>query len=153
MWQPAFRPNDVESERQVILEEIGMRDDTPDDLVHELFEQAMFPRIRSAARCSARDGTIKAMPRDAIAAYHAAHYHPSNIVFAAAGNLDARATCSRVAELRTPPGTDASSRPRSPALARDRSPRRREPADGTGPRRGRHARAARTRPDRYAFTV
>ena len=36
-------PNDVESERQVILEEIGMRDDTPDDLVHELFEQAMFP--------------------------------------------------------------------------------------------------------------
>ena len=44
VWQPAFRPNDVESERQVILEEIGMRDDTPDDLVHELFEQAMFPR-------------------------------------------------------------------------------------------------------------
>ena len=43
LWHPAFRPDDIESERQVILEEIGMRDDTPDDLVHDLFADAMFP--------------------------------------------------------------------------------------------------------------
>ena len=43
LWRPAFRADDVESERQVILEEIGMRDDTPDDLVHDLFAGAIFP--------------------------------------------------------------------------------------------------------------
>ena len=41
--RPAFRPDEVEAERQVILEEIGMRDDTPDDLVHDLFAEALFP--------------------------------------------------------------------------------------------------------------
>ena len=44
MWHPAFRPDEVESERQVILEEIRMRDDTPDDIVHELFAAALFPK-------------------------------------------------------------------------------------------------------------
>ena len=43
VWSPALRDEDVESERQVILEEIRMRDDTPDDLVHELFAGALFP--------------------------------------------------------------------------------------------------------------
>src|ERR1700736_3789327 len=43
MWTPAFRTDEVESERQVILEEIRMRDDTPDDVVHELFAEAAYP--------------------------------------------------------------------------------------------------------------
>ncbi len=43
VWSPALRPDEVESERQVILEEIRMRDDTPDDLVHDVFAGALFP--------------------------------------------------------------------------------------------------------------
>src|SRR6478735_10945407 len=43
VWHPAFRAEEVESERRVILEEIGMRDDTPDDVVHELANAALFP--------------------------------------------------------------------------------------------------------------
>ena len=43
MWAPAFRPDEVEAERQVILEEILMREDEPDDLVHELLVEALFP--------------------------------------------------------------------------------------------------------------
>ena len=43
VWTPALRADEVESERQVILEEIRMRDDTPDDLVHEAFAGALFP--------------------------------------------------------------------------------------------------------------
>ncbi|MGH8978805.1 MAG: M16 family metallopeptidase [Acidimicrobiia bacterium] len=88
VWHPAFRESDVESERQVILEEIGMRDDTPDDLVHERFEQAMFPEHPLGREVLGTEGGIKEMARDSIASYHAAHYQPSNIVFAAAGNLD-----------------------------------------------------------------
>jgi predicted Zn-dependent peptidase len=87
LWNPAFRPDDVESERQVILEEIGMRDDTPDDLVHDLFTRAHFPDHPLGREVLGTEGTIEAMPRDGIAEYHHAHYEPANIVLAAAGNL------------------------------------------------------------------
>jgi predicted Zn-dependent peptidase len=87
LWSPAFRPDDVESERQVILEEIGMRDDTPDDLVHDLFTRAHFPDHPVGREVLGTQATIEAMPRDGIAEYHHAHYEPANIVLAAAGNL------------------------------------------------------------------
>src|SRR3954468_4154788 len=87
VWHPAFRADEVESERRVILEEIGMRDDAPDDVVHELANAALFPGhpLRRSA-LGTRD-SIAAMPRDVIADYHHAHYVPSNVVVAAAGNL------------------------------------------------------------------
>ena len=87
LWSPAFRTDDVESERQVILEEIGMRDDTPDDLVHDVFTRAHFPDHPLGREVLGTDETIEAMPRDGIAEYHRAHYEPANIVLAAAGNL------------------------------------------------------------------
>ena len=87
LWRPAFRPDEVDSERQVILEEIGMRDDTPDDLVHDLFAGALFPDHALGRSVLGTDSSIEAMPRDDIAEYHAAHYRPGNIVIAAAGNL------------------------------------------------------------------
>jgi len=95
LWRPAFRADDVESERRVILEEIGMRDDTPDDLVHDLFASAIFPDHPLGREVLGSDASITAMARDDIAAYHTAHYRPSNVVFAAAGNL----THERVLEL------------------------------------------------------
>jgi predicted Zn-dependent peptidase len=88
VWSPALRPADVESERQVILEEIRMRDDTPDDLVHDLFSAAMFPDHPIGREIVGSPKTIEPMSRDAIAAFHAQHYHPSNVVVAAAGNLE-----------------------------------------------------------------
>jgi predicted Zn-dependent peptidase len=88
LWSPAFRPDDVDSERQVILEEIGMRDDTPDDLVHDLFMRAHFPDHPLGREVLGDESTISGMPRDGIARYHHAHYEPANIVLAAAGNLD-----------------------------------------------------------------
>jgi predicted Zn-dependent peptidase len=88
VWSPALRPADVDSERQVILEEIRMRDDTPDDLVHELFAAAMFPGHPIGREITGSPETIEPMSRDAIAEFHGAHYHPSNVVVAAAGNLD-----------------------------------------------------------------
>ena len=87
LWRPAFRTDEVDSERQVILEEIGMRDDTPDDLVHDLFAGALFPGHALGRSVLGTDSSIEAMPRDDIAGYHAAHYRPRNIVMAAAGNL------------------------------------------------------------------
>jgi Predicted Zn-dependent peptidases len=98
LWRPAFRPDEVDSERQVILEEIGMRDDTPDDLVHDLFAGALFPDHALGRSVLGTGSSIEAMPRDDIAAYHSAHYRPANIVMAAAGNLTHDDLVARLAE-------------------------------------------------------
>jgi len=95
VWDPAFRVDEVDSERQVILEEIGMRDDTPDDVVHELFAGALFPSHPLGRSVLGSRSTISAMVRDQIASYHRAHYQPANVVVAAAGNL----THERVVDL------------------------------------------------------
>ncbi|HEX5614912.1 MAG TPA: pitrilysin family protein, partial [Acidimicrobiia bacterium] len=87
VWRPAFRPDDIESERQVILEEIGMRDDTPDDLVHSVFAATLFPDHPLGREVLGSEQTITEMARDAIAQYHGTHYQPSNVVLAAAGCL------------------------------------------------------------------
>jgi predicted Zn-dependent peptidase len=88
LWSPAFRADDVESERRVILEEIGMRDDTPDELVHDMFAAALFPDHPLGREVLGTETSITEMARDDIAAYHRAHYQPSNVVLAVAGNLD-----------------------------------------------------------------
>jgi predicted Zn-dependent peptidase len=88
VWSPALRPDEVESERQVILEEIRMRDDTPDDLVHDVFSSALFPHHPLGREVSGSQETISAVTRDQIAEYHADHYRPSNVVVAVAGNVD-----------------------------------------------------------------
>ncbi len=88
MWQPAFRPDEVEAERQVILEEILMRADEPADLVHEILAEALYPGHPLGREVLGEEATIVAMPRDDIAAFHAHHYRPGNVILAAAGDLD-----------------------------------------------------------------
>ncbi|MDP9388698.1 MAG: insulinase family protein [Actinomycetota bacterium] len=88
LWSPAFRPDEVEAERQVILEEILMRADEPADLVHEVFTEALFPDHPVGREVLGEEATIEAMSRDDIAAFHAAHYRPANVVFAAAGRVE-----------------------------------------------------------------
>ncbi len=97
VWQPAFRPDEVESERQVILEEIGMRDDAPDDLAHELFERTVFPAHPLGREVLGSESSITAMTREQIAEFHATHYHPSNVVLAVAGNVERDEVLERVA--------------------------------------------------------
>ncbi len=88
MWAPAFRPEEIEAERQVILEEILMHEDEPSDLVHELFAEALFPGHPLGREVLGDRSTITAMTRDDIAGYFEALYRPEAIVVAAAGNVD-----------------------------------------------------------------
>ncbi|HSO96959.1 MAG TPA: pitrilysin family protein [Acidimicrobiia bacterium] len=88
VWRPSLRSPEIESERQVILEELHMRDDEPEDLVHDVFSEAVFPEHPIGREVIGSAETIQAMQRADIAAFHARHYHPSNVVVAAAGNLD-----------------------------------------------------------------
>jgi predicted Zn-dependent peptidase len=88
VWSPALRDEDVDSERRVILEEIRMRDDTPDDLVHDVFAASVFPDHPIGREIAGSPATIEAMTPAAIAGFHDAHYAPDDAVFAVAGNLD-----------------------------------------------------------------
>jgi predicted Zn-dependent peptidase len=88
VWAPAFRPDEVDCERQVILEEIRMHEDTPDDLVHSLFSEALFPGQTVGREVLGVRDAIVAMSRDDIAGFHHHHYRAGNIVVAAAGNVD-----------------------------------------------------------------
>jgi len=93
---PAFRPHEVDAEREVILEEILMNEDTPDDVVHTRLLQALFPGHGLGAETLGSEESITAMDRDAIAEFHRHWYRPANIVVAAAGNLDHGRVLDRV---------------------------------------------------------
>lgn len=99
VWSPAFRPDELESERQVILEEIGMRDDAPDDLVHDLFAATLFPGHPLGREVLGSTETVTAMSRDAIAEYHAAQYRVSNVVIAVAGAVTHDEVVARLRRL------------------------------------------------------
>jgi predicted Zn-dependent peptidase len=88
IWSPAFRPDEFEAERQVILEEILMHADEPADLVHDVLAGALYPRHPLGREVLGAEDTVTAMTVDDVAAFHAAHYRPANLVVAAAGALD-----------------------------------------------------------------
>jgi predicted Zn-dependent peptidase len=86
VYAPTFA--DVDAEREVVLEEIAMYEDTPQDLVHDLFSDAVFANHPLGRPVIGSAGVISALDQDAIAGYHGSMYIGGNIVVAAAGNLD-----------------------------------------------------------------
>ena len=88
IWGPALRPDELEAERQVILEEILMHADEPAEEVHELFNSAMYPAHPLGRDVLGLEGTVKAATRDEIAAFHRQHYRTANIVVTAAGRVE-----------------------------------------------------------------
>jgi predicted Zn-dependent peptidase len=93
---PAFRPEEVDSERQVILEELLLSEDEPDERVHTLCFEALFPGHPLGREVLGTAETVEAMTRDQIAAFHAAHYRPANLVVVAAGDLEHEAVVAGV---------------------------------------------------------
>lgn len=85
--EPALRPHEVEAEREVILEEILMNEDIPEDVVMSRLYESVFPGHALGRETLGREETIEAMTRDAIAGFHAARYRPANLVVAVAGDV------------------------------------------------------------------
>jgi predicted Zn-dependent peptidase len=85
VFAPAF--NDLDSEREVVLEEIAMVEDTPQDLVHDLISEATFGNHPLGRPVIGRSEVISSITRRSVSAYHRAMYAPGNIVVSAAGNL------------------------------------------------------------------
>ena len=94
--EPAFRASDVDSERQVIREELHLQNDEPDDLVHTELYDALFPEHPLGWEILGTEATIDAMTPDAIRAFHHEWYRPANLVFAAAGPLEHEALVASI---------------------------------------------------------
>ena len=85
VYAPVFA--ELDQEREVVLEEIAMYEDTPQELVHDLFSEAVFGAHALGRPVIGTAEVISSVSRRAVAAYHRAMYTGGNIVVAAAGNI------------------------------------------------------------------
>jgi predicted Zn-dependent peptidase len=86
VWRPAFE--DADTEREVVLEEIAMYEDDPQDKVFDVLGGAIFGDHPLGRAIIGRAEVIERTPLDDIGAFHAARYVPGNVVVAAAGSVD-----------------------------------------------------------------
>jgi len=80
-------PADVELERGVVLEEIAMRDDDPEDLLGELFDEVLFGDHPLGRPVIGSEDSIRAMSRETLHGFWRGEYTTPRMVVAAAGNL------------------------------------------------------------------
>ena len=118
---PAFK--EVDSERAVILEEIAMYEDEPQDKVFDVLGEAVFGDHPLGRAIIGRAEVVAETPVPQIAAFHAERYVPANVVIAAAGSLDHERLVEMAAE-RVPAG-NASGRCRSRRRRQRSTPQRR----------------------------
>jgi predicted Zn-dependent peptidase len=85
---PALASEDVEKEQGVILEEIKMVEDAPDDLVHELFARQFWPRHPLGRAILGTNETVSSFSSASLREYFGRTYVAPNLIIAAAGHLD-----------------------------------------------------------------
>jgi predicted Zn-dependent peptidase len=98
LQRPAFRQNEIDAERQVVIEEINMNEDDPDDVAFENFSTAVFSNHPLEAPVLGTRDSIRAMTRDDIHGYWDRRYGAGSMVVAAAGSIDHDDLVSMVAE-------------------------------------------------------
>ena len=95
---PAFSPDDIEREKKVVVEEIKMVEDTPDDLVHELFTQAFWENHPLGRPILGTRETVEAFGSDLLRDYFRNVYTARNLIVSAVGNLEHTRVRDLVAE-------------------------------------------------------
>jgi predicted Zn-dependent peptidase len=98
LLNPKFDPDEMEKERGVILEEIKMVEDTPDDLVHEIFMQNFWKDQPLGRPILGTKQTVGKLDRGRVLDFFAQFYTPDDIIVSAAGNLDHRCVADLVHE-------------------------------------------------------
>lgn len=84
-----MEPKDLDTERNVIIEEINMYEDTPDELIHDVFARNFWDGHPMGNSILGSVESITGMNRDELFQYYKEYYVPANIVVAIAGNVDA----------------------------------------------------------------
>jgi predicted Zn-dependent peptidase len=85
---PAFSPDDLEREKKVVVEEIKMVEDTPDDLVHELFTQRFWDNHPLGRPILGTKETVESFNSDLLRNYFRNVYTAKNLIVSAVGNLE-----------------------------------------------------------------
>jgi predicted Zn-dependent peptidase len=85
---PLIEVNDVEKERMVILQEIKMVDDTPDDYIHDLFNRAYWKNHPLGLPICGTTENVQSFNREQIYQYFKKSYPPDRVIICAAGNLE-----------------------------------------------------------------
>ena len=112
LFHSRFDQGDVELERGVILEEIGMYEDTPEDLVSERLSAAVYRGTPLARPILGRESTLAEMTGEWLAQWQRKHYHAGNLVAALAGKFSpAQADSLRDLLAALPSGLPAQSPP------------------------------------------
>jgi predicted Zn-dependent peptidase len=86
VFAPSFA--EVDQEREVVLEEIAMYEDTPQELVHDLFSEAVFGRHALGRPVIGTANVISSVTKRVLSTYHRQMYAGGNVVIAAAGNIE-----------------------------------------------------------------
>jgi predicted Zn-dependent peptidase len=118
MWDPALRPVDVDGERTVILDEILMHADEPQDLVAEQWQSSLFTGHALGRDTLGTESTVGALGADDIRGFFDHHYRPGNMVVSVAGDCTHDAVAADLerrfagqpggsAPVRTAPGPEA----------------------------------------------
>jgi predicted Zn-dependent peptidase len=88
VWRPSFDAGELDQERQIVLEEIAMYEDDPQDKVFDVLGEAVFGDHPLGRAIIGRAPVVAGTPAAGLAAFHAARYVPRNVVVAAAGSVD-----------------------------------------------------------------
>jgi predicted Zn-dependent peptidase len=99
LQRPAFRQEEIDSERHVVLEEINMNEDDPTDVAHELFVRKLWADHPLSPPILGTRDSINEMSRETIAGYWRRRYSPRSIVIAAAGRIDHADLVAQIGEL------------------------------------------------------
>jgi predicted Zn-dependent peptidase len=107
VFRPLLRESDLALERKVVLEEIGMVEDTPDDLVFELHNEQLWGAHPYGYSILGTRETVGSLGVDDLRALHTRAYHPGQLIVAASGNVrhdDLMAVLERTGWLAIPGG-------------------------------------------------
>jgi len=85
---PRFEPTEIDKERKVIFEEIRMVDDTPDELVYDLFNEYLWPNHPLGRPIQGTVESVTGMSPEILNRYFRESYHPGNLLVTATGNLE-----------------------------------------------------------------
>ena len=88
VFAPSLRAKDLDLERKVVLEEIAMVDDTPDDLVFELHNEALWGLHPYGYSILGTRDSVSSLRTADLRALHERAYHPSQLIVAASGNVE-----------------------------------------------------------------
>jgi predicted Zn-dependent peptidase len=118
LLHPRFDAGDIEREKTVVLQEFGMVEDTPDDVIHDLFAERVWPEHPLGRPILGDRKVVQALDRDTILRHFRTEYSPERITIAAAGHVSHEQLVdllgSRFLDFRQPTATRA---PAPPVLA------------------------------------